>query len=605
MPIRSKHQKMRSFVFRESLYEDKYIYTVYSFNRNLLQLSFSKYINLSNVFTLLQRINSTENYSNFDSIPFVKVNLNNNNLNCDDYIGCIFDSSDVMVYKTFLNEFSVRAIDKIVDAISLDGVKLKLKMHIGDFAHTYGTYKVLHIEHLLQNLFYSNNISSQARRHINFLFMYPSICRKTISHRHEMVSSFIKNLGTFDMLSKFPKFDILKSINRLKNCAISDIIDDLFSIKKYCDQCNSLVTFLNKNCIDVEQLRLNLQCLEPFIGRIFAITFFYPFKQGVFDQDCSSSLKDILEQCTSRFDNKFTCYYCYTQKMIILEIRNENVNFEHCLVKVYKNKKLITTPYLTRQSEKFNCILNELLKSINEEIYELRNTLTDTSFIEKLLSVREEVTFLESINVFAHCSNRYNLTKPLIHDDQSISLKGIFALRLISGAETVMNDFDNYGTTIIRGENSSGKSVLSMSVGLVILMAQAGMYVPVQNGCNLPIFKSVMMVKDVHDSVFSNKSTFTNHIIDVSHCVNFVDMNPCENHFVYFDELCSYTNNEGGKHVFEKIVNFLFGKCTCVITTHFNIEEKKDVSFLYGNNTFQFSTRKSYMKKGYEHFMSD
>ncbi|RSD26164.1 endonuclease MutS2 [Mesobacillus subterraneus] len=150
----------------------------------------------------------------------------------------------------------------------------------------------------------------------------------------------------------------------------------------------------------------------------------------------------------------------------------------------------------------------------------------------------------------------------------------------------------DYHALVITGPNTGGKTVSIKTAGLLVLMAQSGLHLPVTEGSVSGIFHKVLVDIGDGQSIEQNLSTFSSRIVNIIEILKEAN----DKSLVLLDELGSGTDPGEGMGLATAILENLNHKgATLFATTHYS--EIKDFAdqhedFMNGSMEFDLDTLK-------------
>lgn len=235
--------------------------------------------------------------------------------------------------------------------------------------------------------------------------------------------------------------------------------------------------------------------------------------------------------------------------------------------------------------------IREIKSNIHSEIIKILTGLTNLVKDEIKLLEQSEKTLAEIDFHFAKAryAVRLQAVEPEIVTHKIIEFENM-RHPLLNVENVVTNNFEigkTYKSVIITGSNTGGKTVTIKTLGLFILMAEAGMFLPCTMAKIYPFEKVYADIGD-DQSILQNLSTFSSHM---THIIDILNTSNSKT-FVLLDEICAGTDPTEGAVLARVILEKLAQKeVMSTITTHYGELKALEYSNPYFKNaSVEFDT---------------
>jgi DNA mismatch repair protein MutS len=196
------------------------------------------------------------------------------------------------------------------------------------------------------------------------------------------------------------------------------------------------------------------------------------------------------------------------------------------------------------------------------------------------------IASIDSLQSFATIAIKNGYKRPQINNSLIIDIKQgrhpVIENQMNVGEEYIANDVlldsNSQQIMIITGPNMSGKSALLRQTALIILMAQAGSYVPAETA-NIGIVDKIFTRVGASDNISLGESTFMVEMNEAASILN----NLSEQSLVLFDELGRGTSTYDGISIAWSIVEYLHENIKyrpkTMFATHYHELNEMETSF--------------------------
>lgn len=349
----------------------------------------------------------------------------------------------------------------------------------------------------------------------------------------------------------------------------------LASLKKYADQLNPVSFLLDR--IEAElrddppvvsnQGGMIKSGVDPELDELHALAFT--------GKDYLAQLQDREIKRTGISSLKINFNKVFGYYLEVTNAHKDRVPEDWIRKQTLVNAERYITPELKEYEDK---ILNaeDQIFAIESRMY-MELVQAAGEYVGAIQQNARVVSVLDVLSSFAKVAVRNKYVRPTITETKSLNIKdgrhAVIEQQLPPGEPYVPNDIylddETQQIIIITGPNMAGKSALLRQVALIVLMAQAGSFVPA-SGAELGIVDKIFTRVGASDNLSRGESTFMVEMTETASILN----NLSERSLVLMDEIGRGTSTYDGVSIAWAITEFLHNHSDCrpktLFATHYH-----------------------------------
>jgi DNA mismatch repair protein MutS len=422
-----------------------------------------------------------------------------------------------------------------------------------------------------------------------------------------LINSIEQIINVFNIVKKNKLLGINKElIEKLKN--INDHINDTFDISylenlsfaNYKEESKNFI--INNNYDNLDKLMNNINVCTNFMDNL-VITL-----EKFIEEQNSKVIKKDVSSITLKNNDRDGHYMLLTKrrckilqeklaKMEYFNVGSIKINVKDLEFKDLPtgNNTKITCKDIVKYSNEVSSLKATLATQIKEAFYNEINIIID-NHKDTLMNASNIVKMLDFLNSGAKSSYNLGYCKPIIEVANDSYFEAIELRHPI--VEVINTDTEYHPHNIslghedtnkgilLYGINSSGKSTLMRSIGLSIIMAQIGYYVPAKEFIYSP-YKNLFTRIIGNDNIFRGMSSFMVEMIELMAILKRNNNNT----LVIADEICRGTEEKSANIIVSYMLETLEKSNSSFITaTHLHsVADLPSVKNIKGIKTMHIS----------------
>ena len=265
--------------------------------------------------------------------------------------------------------------------------------------------------------------------------------------------------------------------------------------------------------------------------------------------------------------NKVIGYFLEVTKSYLKNVPSHYIRKQSTL-----NSERFTTEKLTELETELNSAYDKIVTLERDLFIQIREKIKKE--IPFIIELAENVSEIDCYQSFADAATSHGYIKPQMTDKPYINIQGgrhpVVEANLGPG-EFIANDFflesGKENLIMLTGPNMAGKSTFLRQNAIIVLMAQAGSFVPASEA-EIGVVDKMFCRVGASDNLARGESTF---LVEMSETANILRC-ATKNSFIIMDEVGRGTGTNDGLAIAWSICEYLTRKCKAktIFATHYH-----------------------------------
>lgn len=431
-----------------------------------------------------------------------------------------------------------------------------------------------------------------------------SITNKILSNIYDLERLFrrlrLQTLHPVDCLSMISSMRLMLQLidvvinTKLYNAQVRDNVNNILNYMTHIFNENELgkynldnihgSVFLPGYCSDIDNIQNELdksqhffQLLVSFLNNKFSDGF---FKLDYNERDGFHLLITMKRFNEAKNELYKTIFTWETKDINFKNITSKNVSSSSTIIK-------IVHPFFVEIGSKINDLKTTLMCEVQKKYLEVLDNI-DKEFNSLFDGIVGNLSYIDFVSACAANAHNQRHFRPEISSNEGGSFVIVKDIRhpivekIQADVQYIANDIEiNEGGILLYGINSAGKSTLMKSIGISVIMAQSGMFVPCSS-MTLKPYKSIYTRIPSGDDIMKGHSTFTVEVLELRNILKRANLNS----LVIGDELCSGTESVSALSIVSAgIIELSKRKTSFIFATH--LHNLTDISHVKNINNLK------------------